>query len=338
MSTKDNASNDQGVVYKKSTGIYFVHPIATPGGVIPCAISNRLRKQLVYPTAASSSLSHRVRQVKALEHSDPIAIGDVVHFHHTGDGAGLIFEMLPRRNRLARRTAGRGAFEQVVAANLDQVIPVFAAAQPYPHWNLLDRYLAAAESFGLAARVCITKVDLARGADGAIEPELKSAVGEYRKIGYPVHLLSPVTGEGLDELRAALGGRTSVLVGKSGVGKTSLLNALQPGLGLRVNAVNQTTGKGKHTTTWLELFGLDSGGAILDTPGMREYGLWDVHADDLALLFPELRPWLGQCRFGLDCRHAEEPGCAIRKAVMAGEISPRRYQSYLRLREDGGGR
>jgi ribosome biogenesis GTPase len=338
MSTRDNASNDEGVVYKKSTGIYFVHPLGSPGRVIPCAISNRLRKELIYPIAAPSSLSHRVRQVKQLDHSDPIAIGDVVRFHHAGDGSGLILEALPRRNHLARRTAGRGSFEQVVAANVDQVIPVFAAANPPPHWNLLDRYLASAESFDLPARVCITKMDLARSPNGAIDAEIQGAVAEYRQIGYPVNLVSTVTGEGMEELREALRGRTSVFVGKSGVGKTSLLNTLQPGLGLRVNAVSQSTGKGNHTTTWLELFALDFGGAVLDTPGVREYGLWDVDRDNLALLFPEMRPWIGQCRFGLDCQHDEEPGCAVRKAVMAGKVSPRRYQSYLRLREDGGGR
>ncbi|MRR10443.1 ribosome small subunit-dependent GTPase A, partial [bacterium] len=133
---------------------------------------------------------------------------------------------------------------------------------------------------------------------------------------------------------AALRGRRSLLLGKSGVGKTSLLNALEPGLGLRVQATNQVTGKGRHTTTAATLFPLALGGAIIDTPGIREFGLWDVDADDLAYLFPEMRPHLGHCRFGLDCRHAEEPGCAVRKAVTAGLVSPYRYQSYLKLRTD----
>ena len=115
-----------------------------------------------------------------------------------------------------------------------------------------------------------------------------------------------------------------------------LLNALQPGLGLRVNAVSQATGKGRHTTTSVEMFALESGGAIVDTPGVREFGLWDVDADELALLFPEMRPLVGRCRFGLDCRHDDEPGCAVRKAVMTGQISPRRYQSYLRLQAEVG--
>jgi ribosome biogenesis GTPase / thiamine phosphate phosphatase len=340
MDSTDSISNDEGVVYKKSTGIYHVHPVKAPERAIRCEITNRLRKDLVYPTAPITSVRHRVQQVHELDHTDPLAVGDRVRYHETGEGAGLIVEILPRRNRLVRRTSvptvGTHAFEQVVVANVDLVIPVFAAAHPTPHWNLLDRYLAAAESSGLPAAVCITKLDLARGADGALDAQLQAIMAEYRRIGYPVQEVSALTGEGLAELRERLHGKVTVLVGKSGVGKTSLLNALQPGLGLRVAEVNRKTGKGKHTTTSLEIFGLEGGGAILDTPGMREYGLWDVTPEDLAELFPEMRPWLGQCRFGESCRHDEEPGCAIRKAVMAGSISPHRYHNYLRLREDWG--
>jgi len=172
-----------------------------------------------------------------------------------------------------------------------------------------------------------------------MQAELLDAVGTYRRIGYPVVLTSTITGEGLDELRAALNGRFSALLGKSGVGKTSLLNALQPGLGLRVNQVNERTGKGKHTTTALEMFPLAGedgakAGAIVDTPGIREFGLWDVDGDDLAQYFPEMRPFVGRCRFGLDCRHDEEPGCAIRKAVTAGQVSPYRYRSLRVLMEE----
>jgi ribosome biogenesis GTPase len=156
-------------------------------------------------------------------------------------------------------------------------------------------------------------------------------VEEYRRIGYPVLLVSALTGEGLEGLKQSLQGRLSVFLGKSGVGKTSLLNALEPGLGLRVNQVSRVTGKGKHTTTHLEMFSLAHGEAIIDTPGVREFGLWEVEQQDLALFFPEMQPYVGKCRFGLGCRHDEEPGCAIRKAVTAGQVSPRRYQSYLRL-------
>ena len=179
--------------------------------------------------------------------------------------------------------------------------------------------------------IVITKLDL---VSGALQDEIAAAAEEYRRIGYPVILVSAHSGEGLDELRVALQDRLSVLLGKSGVGKTTLLNALQPGLGLRVHAVSQVTGKGRHTTTHLQLFPLEQGGAIIDTPGVREFGLWDVDPETLDECFVEMRPYIGKCRFGLDCTHDVEPGCAVRKAVMAGEISPRRYQSYLRLRAE----
>jgi len=262
--------------------------------------------------------------------TDPVAIGDEVRFVETGEGCGTITEVLPRRNKLSRLAVvpGRQNFEQVIVSNVDQVLPVFAAASPTPKWGLLDRYLVSAEAAGLPALICITKSDLA-GQNEELEENLE----EYRRIGYPVQFVSIVSGEGLDELKLLLVGRRSVLVGKSGVGKTSLLNALQPGLGQRVREVSQgKQGKGRHTTTHLEMFPLEQGGAIIDTPGTREFGLWDVDEDDLALFFPEMRPLVGSCKFGLDCRHDEEPGCTIRRAVMGGKISPYRYRSYLKLR------
>jgi ribosome biogenesis GTPase len=334
------AGYEVGVVYKKNIGSAVVH---ANGRVIVCSLSNRLRKQLIDAQSDGGSGHRSVRQVKELAHNDPIAVGDRVRFIGTDDGAGMIVEVLPRRSQMTRRSAvpmpGAHPFEQVIVANLDQVVPVFAAAQPAPKWGLLDRYLVSAEASGLPALICITKLDLGTGSNGDIDAGLLEAVQTYRRIGDPLVLSSAVTGEGLDELRAALNGRISALVGKSGVGKTSLLNALQPGLGLRVNQVNERTGKGKHTTTALEMFPLDSdemsgAGTIVDTPGIREFGLWDVDGDDLAQYFPEMRRLVGRCRFGLDCRHDEEPGCAIRKAVTDGQISPYRYRSLRVLMEE----
>jgi ribosome biogenesis GTPase len=277
-----------------------------------------------------------VQKVIELEHMDPLAVGDEVRYIQAEDGKGLIVELLPRRNKLTRRSAvpkplhhGAHPFEQIIVANVDQVVAVLAAAQPDPKWNLLDRYLASAEVSEVSALICITKLDLVQDSNA----ELHDALEEYKRIGYTAVVTSSFTGEGFEDLRNALAGRTSVLVGKSGVGKTALLNMLQPGLGLRVKEVNQVTGKGRHTTTNLEMFPLEGGGAIIDTPGTREFGLWQFD-DDKALLFPEMRPLVGTCRFGVDCQHDEEPGCAIRKAVMEGQISPRRYQSYLTLKKD----
>ncbi len=322
-----------GVVYKKTTGNYTVH---TNGRVLTCELSNRIRKQLIYPIADPGSLHHRVQKVVELEHVDPIAVGDEVCYIEAQGDQGLIVELLPRRNQLTRRSAvpkplhhGAHPFEQVIVTNMDQMVAVIAAAQPTPKWNLLDRYLVSAELGEIPAVICITKMDLVEGDAG----ELQAVLAEYQQIGYASVLTSTVSGTGIEQIRAALRGKTSVLVGKSGVGKTALLNALQPGLGLRVKEVNQVTGKGRHTTTNLEMFPLEAGGAIVDTPGTREFGLYEFD-DDPALLFPEMRPLVGRCRFGVDCQHDEEPGCAIRKAVMRNEISPRRYQSYLQLNKE----
>ena len=305
-------SLQMGVVYKKVTGSYTIH---SADRSLACA------------------LSHQLRQTP-----DPVAVGDQVRFEETSTGLGAIVEVLPRKNRLARRSPvpmpGAHAFEQVIVANVGQVVPIFAATNPPPRWNMLDRYLVTAEANEVPSLIVITKLDLAQ-TDPQASTELQEAAAEYRQIGYPVLLVSAYSGEGIDELKAALAGKISVFLGKSGVGKSSLLNAIQPGLGARVNVVSDgLLGKGRHTTTHMEMFPIEAGGAIVDTPGVREFGLWDVEQDDLALFFPEMRPYLGLCRFGLDCRHNEEPGCAIRKAVMAGQISPRRYQSYMKLVEE----
>lgn len=312
-----------GTVFRKSTGAYDVE---VGGETFRCAVSSKLRKNLIYPTASTASTPRRVVRVGGVGVVDPVAIGDEVRLVEAGDRSGMIVEVLPRRNKLVRRASGGRDLEQVIVANVDQVVPVFAAASPPPVWEMLDRYLATCENQEIAALICITKTDL-------IEPgDLAPDLDDYRRIGYPVVETSAVSGFGIAELRAALRGRTSVLVGKSGVGKTSLLNALEPGLGLRVGAVSEITGKGKHTTTHLEMFHLAHGGAVVDTPGVREFGLWEVDPENLDHLFPEMRPYLGRCRFGLSCVHDQEPGCAIKAAVENGTISPRRYDSYLRLR------
>jgi ribosome biogenesis GTPase len=341
MNTDDK--DNVGVVFRKTLGHYTVH---NNGRDIDCVLSSLIRKQLIFPTADPTSLRHRVQEVHEIEHVDPVAIGDRVRYLEAGDGrgmiplastnskeaSGMIVEILPRDSKLSRPATvpGQRVFEQVIVSNADLILPVFSVANPTPKWGLLDRYLVSAEASELEALIVINKLDLAWK-----NPDLSEEMEVYRRIGYKVILVSAVTGEGIEELRRALQGKLSVLVGKSGVGKTSLLNAIQPGLGLRVNAVgNGEIGKGRHTTTCLEMFRLDFGGALVDTPGMREFGLWDVAGDELAFLFPEMADYVGQCKFGLSCQHDREPGCAIRKGVMAGKISPYRYQSYMRLREE----
>lgn len=319
-----------GVVFRKTLGHYTVH---ANGRELDCTLSSLIHKNLIYSTADPTSMRTRVQDVREVKHVDPIAIGDHVRFVDAGQGhGGMITEVLPRLSTFSRpaATTGQRAFQQVIAANADQVIPIFAAASPTPKWGLLDRYLVAAESAGLPALIVITKLDLAWK-----NPEIEQDLEIYRRIGYPIQYVSSQTGAGIERLKSLLQGKMSVLVGKSGVGKTSLLNAIQPGLGLRVKEVSGgELGKGRHTTTHYEMFALDFGGTLVDTPGMREFGLWNVQADELAEFIPEMAGSVGQCKFGLSCQHDREPGCAVREAVMAGDIDPRRYKSYMNLRSE----
>jgi len=327
MNTNDES--DTGVVFRKSTGHYTVH---TDGREIDCVLSSLIHKQFIYPTADPTSLRHKVQAVRELDQADPVAIGDRVRYVDAGGGRGMIVEVMPRHSKLSRLAPvpGQRVFEQVIVSNPDRVLPVFSVADPTPKWGLLDRYLVSAEAAGLPSLIVITKSDLA-GKNKSLDEDIEI----YRRIGYPIQLVSSVTGEGIGELKRSLQGQISVLVGKSGVGKTSLLNAIQPGLGLRIKAVSQgRLGKGRHTTSHFEMFKLDIGGALVDTPGIREFGLWNIASEDLAYLFPEMTRYIGQCRFGLSCRHDREPGCAIRKAVMAGEVNPYRYKSYMNLQEE----
>ena len=327
MNTNDK--DDTGIVFRKNLGRYIVR---TNGRDIDCGISSLIHKQLIYSTADPTSMRRKVQEVREIELADPIAIGDRVRFIRTAElepDRGLITEVLPRQSRLSRPAYAR-AVEQVIAANVDLVLPVFSVADPTPKWGLLDRYLVSAESSKLPVLIVITKLDLAWK-----NKDFDSDLEAYRRAGYSIQLVSSNTGEGIEQLKQALQAKTSVLVGKSGVGKTSLLNAIQPGLGLRVKEVSQgEQGKGRHTTTHLEMFELDFGGALVDTPGIREFGLWEVTGEDLAYFFPEMAGHIGQCKYGLSCRHDTEPGCAIRKAVLAGEISPHRYKSYMNLRRE----
>lgn len=319
----------RGVVYKKSQGHYGVR---VNGNLIDCEISSRLRKRLEYPIAAPTSRRHRVLAIHEIRVVDPIAIGDVVQFLPAGDDAGIITNVLPRRNQIARQDPGPRPTEQIIAANIDYLVHVITCAQPAPRWELLDRYLASAEKAEIPSLIVFTKGDLIK--DDAIEREAEN----YRAIGYPVILTSAATGQGIAELRDALRDKTCVFVGMSGVGKSTLLNAFQPELALRVQEISRASGKGKHTTTHLEMFEFDFGNdrslvtRVIDTPGLKYLTLWEMNGAQIADYFVEMRPYLGKCRFGADCSHDHEPDCAIKRAVDAGAISERRYASYLRIR------
>ena len=296
----------EGIVMQASSGLFQVE---TAQGVIEC-------------TARTSA------------HPGAIVPGDRVLISPQPAGRGVIESLIPRTTRFSRKVAGRRQDEQVIAANLDQVVIVLASVEPPFKETTLDRYLAAAEHCGLNAAVCINKIDLAPAADADSTRDLAGRAEVYARIGYPVVMTSVVTGTGIDGLRQALEGRVSALVGPSGVGKSSLICAVSPGITLDTREISTSTGKGRHTTTCSRLIKLDNGGYVADTPGMREFGFHQISRDELAWCFREFRPHARSCKFA-DCRHVKEPGCGVRKAVEQGYVSRNRYEHYVRLMGEG---
>lgn len=293
----------RGQVVRSQSGFYTVN---TPEGQFICHLRGRLKK------------GPRL--------GDLVAVGDWVQVAPLPDGKGVIETIEPRQRMLARMApTPRGEYQQIILANPDQAVFVFSCANPAPRLGMLDRFLVIAEKQSLPALIVANKVDLV-GRDVAQE-----IFGLYPPLGYPVIYTSVRSQLGLEELRSYLQGRLSVLAGPSGAGKTSLLNALQPGLGLAVREVSQATSKGRHTTVVREMFPLQGGGYVADTPGLKALALWDVDPHELDGYFPELRRLVADCQFS-DCTHQQEPGCAVRKALARGEISLSRYESYLRMR------
>ena len=321
----------EGLVTDGARGQYHV---ATPEGVLLCTLRGRLRKELLYPISASLRQKARRANVKA---RDPLTAGDRVQVIPMGAGRGTIEKVLPREGGAFTRedpgvSSGSGAGSVTPVAGVDQLIAVFAARDPAPHLGLLDRLLVVAESQSLGAAVCLNKVDLGATAETLRRLEY------YRGLGYPVVHVSAASGEGLPELRRLLSGRTSAFVGPSGVGKSSLLNALEPGLGLKVSEISQVTHKGRHTTSGTRVVPLagDDGGAVADTAGIRALALSGAAPGHLDWCFRELRPFRGRCHHS-DCTHRQEPGCAVRAAVDGGELDGARFESYLRLYASGAG-
>ena len=317
---------EQGVVLSGTGGIWRVR--RSDGSVVEASLRGRVKKSNAGRRADGSL---RRDTVASAAETLKLAVGDhVVLEHEPASGAWAIADILPRRSRLARRAPGGGQGERIVAANVDQVVVVFAAANPEPHPRMLDRFLVIAEANELAARIVINKVELVGGADAARERWI-----DYERAGYPIHYTSVKRTEGLDALHRALVGVVSVLTGPSGVGKSSLLNAMFPGLDLRVGEISESVNKGRHTTVGGYLHPLPGveGGYVADTPGLREVGMWALSPASLDVCFPELRPYVEHCRFA-DCRHVVEPDCAVRAAVEAGDVSVRRYESFLKLRDE----
>jgi ribosome biogenesis GTPase / thiamine phosphate phosphatase len=268
----------------------------------------------------------RGRLKRGARQGDLAAIGDRVLVRRIDEKSGVIEQILPRERLISRMAPlPRGEYHQIIIANPDQAVIVFACADPDPRLRMLDRFLVIAEKQGVPAVIVANKVDLI-GIEQAEE-----LFGHYVPLGYPVLYTSARTGLGIEDLRQGLVEKISVLTGPSGTGKSSLLNAIQPGLGLAVRQVSEATGKGRHTTVDSQLFPLEGGGYVADTPGLKALALWDIEPEELDAYFPEIRDLVEYCQFS-DCSHIHEPGCAVRAAVEEDRIDPERYESYVRLR------
>ncbi len=290
-----------GVVLARTGSTYRVH---TDAGEVTAGLAGRLKHQ----------------------DDDRVVAGDVVELEVRADRTATICRVRPRRSVLARREAAGDRVArraQAIAANVDQVIVVAAARDPEPNPRMLDRFLVIAAANRLPAVVVLNKIDLDRTVLAALQ-------ARYAAAGLRVLPMSVQQAEGLAALADLVRGRESVLAGQSGVGKSSLLNALYPGLDLAIGSISEKWGTGKHTTRSALLVPLAGGGYVVDTPGLREVGTWGIDPERLALYFPEFQPYLDECRFD-NCRHLAEPGCAVREAAERRVVEPDRLESYQRI-------
>ncbi len=298
-----------GLVVKTQSGFYTVE---TAEGLVVCQIRGTLKQ--------------------GGRKTELCVIGDQVTIEVANDNSGIIKAIAPRERVLSRvepsAYAGTSTErEQIIIANPQQAIFVYAAARPAPHVRMLDRLLVAAEKAEIPSiAIAANKIDLD-------EQAAHTTFGVYEHIGYRVLYVSAEKGIGIEELRDLLTGKLSVFTGPSGVGKSSLLNAVEPGLGRAVSHISEKLTKGRHTTVNAELVPLAGGGYVADTPGVRSIAVWDVEPDELDAYYRDIQPYVADCKFS-DCTHTTETGCAVRAAVEAGKISAERYDSYLRLRQE----
>lgn len=302
----------KGLVVRNTGSWYVVMPDDAPERLINCKIKGNLR-------------------LKGFRCTNPVAVGDRVSLDVKPDGTAFIVAIEPRRNYIIRRASNLSKEFQIIASNLDQALLVVTLTQPETSTTFIDRFLATAEAYRVPTVLAINKTDLLDDAEGR---ELIDAVaGLYRHIGYEVITLSTLTGEGLDELKQALLGKTTLLSGNSGVGKSSIINSILPEARLRVGDISQVHHTGMHTTTFSEMLALPDSGWLIDTPGVKGFGTIDFEREEVAHFFPEIFETARDCRYG-NCTHTHEPGCAVRDAVEQHLISESRYASYLSILDD----
>lgn len=300
-----------GIVIR-NTGSHYV--VETDGGVeINCKIKGNFR-------------------IKGIRTTNPVAVGDHVTIGEQGpDGVAFITAISPRKNYIIRKASNLSKESHIIAANIDQALLVVTLVDPPTSTTFIDRFLATAEAYAVPAVIAINKIDLLAGDE---DRELLEAVSYlYKSIGYKVLSLSAKTGDGIEALREELSGKVTLFSGNSGVGKSSLINDLLPGLDLKTAEISAAHGTGMHTTTFSEMFHLPDGGSIIDTPGVRGFGTVDFERNEVAHYFPEIFEKSSECRFN-NCTHTCEPGCAVIRAVEDAEIAASRYASYLSILDD----
>lgn len=332
VSGKGQLSRKRTIVADDSTaGVDDISDLPLAVDTSECLAGRVLRTQGLLSTVAAEDGTHydcaTRRLLKSLEtdQRQVVVTGDRVWFRPTDGNEGLIERIESRHGVLCRASKGK---QHVIVANVDQLLIVGSAAEPALKPHLIDRFLISAEQGHLKPLICINKIDLVDAA------ELQPLIGVFSQMGYTVVPTSATTGTGVDRLRRLLAGKETVVAGQSGVGKSSLLNTLEPELGLRVGHVSEESQKGRHTTTTARLWPMTGGGWLVDTPGIRQFALWDVVPEEVAGYFRDLRPFVNGCRFP-NCTHQHEDDCAVKDAVADDLLDARRYESYLHLLHEG---
>jgi ribosome biogenesis GTPase / thiamine phosphate phosphatase len=295
-------------VIMRSTGSWYT--VAGPGGVsLDCRLKGRFR-------------------IKGIMATNPLAVGDRVEYElQPGEKDGVITRLFDRDNYIIRRATKLSKSSHVIAANIDQMLLVVTLVMPWTSPGFIDRVLVTAEAYHIPSIIIINKTDI---YDEKVKERMEELTGIYEGAGYRIIRISAETGNGMDELRQAMQGKVSLITGNSGVGKSTIINKLEPSLNLKVMNISAYHEKGQHATTFAEMHALSFGGYIIDTPGIREFGLVDFDRQEVSERFPEMRQRMQHCRYS-NCTHTHEPDCAVKEAVETGEISQRRYDSYLRI-------